>query len=311
MSQLSRIIAGLALVGVFAMAASLCLLSRGGGHIEHPAGPGDLVLRVGHGAIFGPLADSFEAVPSFSLYGYGRVIASASGAATAPRPPLPSLATRRVSEEGIQTILNAARLAGLHGADRRLDTVGVDDAGATIVTVVADGRRHETVAPALGALGVPVEDRENVPLRHRGARRLLLAFISGLSRLDEWLPSGSIGREEPFIPDRFGVFTHPPDPEGLFSEGVVGGGEIDWPLGEPIASFGGPLEGYYEPPFLLVRCGIVEGDDLEAILAAARGASEGTAWLSEGERYTLVLRPLLPDERRPRLGDTPLDCPGP
>jgi hypothetical protein len=42
---------------------------------------------------------------------------------------------------------------------------------------------------------------------------------------------------------------------------------------------------------------VVKGHDLETMLDAAEEANEFTPWLSDGQRYALILRPLLPNER--------------
>jgi len=45
------------------------------------------------------------------------------------------------------------------------------------------------------------------------------------------------------------------------------------------------------------RCGVVTGDDLTSLLAAAaKDANAHTPWTSGGTEYHLILRPLLPDE---------------
>jgi hypothetical protein len=45
-------------------------------------------------------------------------------------------------------------------------------------------------------------------------------------------------------------------------------------------------------------CGVVTGDYLTSLLAAATDANAHTPWTSGGTEYHLILRPLLPDRAR-------------
>jgi hypothetical protein len=66
---------------------------------------------------------------------------------------------------------------------------------------------------------------------------------------------------------------------------------IDWPLTEPLATFGRPV-----PDQPALRCGTVSGDDLHTLRPLFEQSNELTPWRSDGTSYTLILRPLLPDE---------------
>jgi len=46
----------------------------------------------------------------------------------------------------------------------------------------------------------------------------------------------------------------------------------------------------------VTRCGVVAGEDLTTLLAAAGDANALTPWTSGGTQYHLILRPLVPDE---------------
>ena len=65
----------------------------------------------------------------------------------------------------------------------------------------------------------------------------------------------------------------------------------DWPLATPLAAFGAPLVGFAE-----MRCGVVTGNELEALRAALENTNQLTFWRSEGATYQLTPRPLLPHE---------------
>jgi hypothetical protein len=65
----------------------------------------------------------------------------------------------------------------------------------------------------------------------------------------------------------------------------------DWPLDDqPLASFGTADENDF------ARCGVLDGHDATTVLDEARQANQLTPWVSEGKRYLLTFRPLLPDE---------------
>jgi hypothetical protein len=75
-----------------------------------------------------------------------------------------------------------------------------------------------------------------------------------------------------------------PDPE-------IEPGIEAWPLETPLDRFGDPTTTVPEG-----SCGVVDGEDLETLLPLAERATEITLWESEGERYLVAFRPLLPDE---------------
>ena len=66
---------------------------------------------------------------------------------------------------------------------------------------------------------------------------------------------------------------------------------ITWPL-DDLAAAGEPLE---NSP-LGARCLVVEGDDLATIKPLLEGANQLSVFESEGEFYSLIPRPLYPDE---------------
>jgi hypothetical protein len=258
----------------------------GDGGIDHPRGPEDLVLQVHSGGGFVPIHWHLRELPLFSLYGDGRVITQGPQIAIYPPPTLPALVERRISEEGMQAILRAAREAGLHGSDRRYEDLGVTDLPTTTFTIVAGGGTHRTAVYGLGEIpeGVPVGDRE--------ARQTLFEFQSKLVDLESWLPEGSVGPDRPYDYDRLSLFIIPTE------EGRGGGGDDElqpskkeWPLAGPLSALGEPL-----PNTPDVRCGTVEGPDMREVLSAAADANVETIWQSRGEAHLIAFRPLLPGE---------------
>ncbi|MGH2573524.1 MAG: hypothetical protein ACRDGU_08615 [Actinomycetota bacterium] len=276
-----------ALVPLLTVLAGACAglaTGRGADGIDHPTDPGRLVLRVEQGGGFVPVEYALRDVPIFSLYGDGLIVTTGPQIAIYPGPALPNLVATRISDAGIQAILRAARDAGLLGRDRHYDNPGIADAATTTFAVVAEGRRHVVSAYALGVDEPP----GLIPEDEREARRKLSEFQARLSDLRRWLPEGSVGEERPFEFDELRIFVRQgaqaPQDEGLEQP------EMKWPLQDGLAGFG------LEVLDLEFRCGSMEGASLETLLPLVQNANELTPWRDGGELYSLIFRPLLPDE---------------
>jgi hypothetical protein len=101
-----------------------------------------------------------------------------------------------------------------------------------------------------------------------------------------WLPTGSYSDEEVYPPTELRIYT-----SGLRRDPELRQQPVVWPIETPLAAFGAPDANLPD-----LRCGTVTGDDLAAVLPLAEQANELTPWTSDGERFGLVFRPLLPDE---------------
>ncbi len=254
----------------------------GGTGISHPAGPDDLVLRVAYEGGFVPVEYALKRVPGWSLYGDGTVIVEGPTIEIYPAPALPNLIRFRLSEDGVQAVLQAARDAGLMDGDASYDYPCITDVPTTVFTTTADGRTSVVSAYALGDA-----DAGSCPGVDASARAALFAFQGKLGDLASWLPAGSIGAEEPYVADevRIHVFPYTGRPD-LPQE------PIDWPLATGLDAFGDETSNDAG----VSRCGAVSGSDLETLRPLMGGANEITPWVSDGAEHRLVLRPLLPDE---------------
>ncbi|HEV8056927.1 MAG TPA: hypothetical protein VGQ01_00335, partial [Actinomycetota bacterium] len=96
-----------------------------------------------------------------------------------------------------------------------------------------------------------------------------------------------LGTEAPYAPTEMRVYVLPyqEDPE-------LPQDPIAWPLATSLDGFG---EAVKNAPSQ-TRCGVVSGEDLTTLLAAANEANALTPWTSGGTEYHLIFRPLLPDE---------------
>jgi len=250
--------------------------------IEHPSGADELVLRWEYRGGFVPYEYDLRRIPSWSLFGDGTILVVGPMIEIYPPPALPGLVATRVSEDGMQAILQAARDAGLMDGDASYDYPCVADAADTVFTTNAGGTTSVVSAYALFET-----DAGSCPSVDEERRAELAGFQAKLGDLASWLPEGSIGPEEPFDVEELRVYALPyeGDPE-LPQEPVA------WPLPTPLEAFGEVVDGQTEG----MRCGIVAGEDLDELRPVAEGTNELTPWTSEGTQYRLILRPLLPDE---------------
>jgi hypothetical protein len=252
----------------------------GGSAIVHPTGSSDLVLRWEYVGGFVAPETLLGRIPAFSLYGDGRILTEGPQIEIYPGPALPNVLVRTVSEDGIQEILTAARDAGLANGDAFYPYPCIADAPDTRFTVVADGRTSVVTATALGGRAGSCQGTDE------DARARLFQLWTKLGDLAAWLPGGSIGPEEPYVPNAFRIYVRP----YVASEPSLRQQPIRWP--------GSRLSGIGEPVDLVrgVRCGVVVGSKASRIVAAAAAANQLTPWTSAGQDFGVIFRPLLPDE---------------
>jgi hypothetical protein len=253
-----------------------------GGGISHPTGADQLVLRMDVGGGFVAPSYSLRQIPAFSLYGDGSLITEGPQIEIYPGPALPNLLVQTISEDGVQAILAAAKDAGLLGPDHSYDYMTVSDAPTTTFTVNADGSTHVISAYAL-AMGQGNAGPDKAPLD------ALAAFAAKLGDLSSWLPNGAVGDQTQFDPSGLRVYVQDYSQAG---DGALPEATVDWPLAQPLASFGDPLEN-----LVGTSCGAVTGSDFATLYPLVKKANEITPWLSEGTKYLLLFRPLLPGEQ--------------
>jgi hypothetical protein len=247
--------------------------------IEHPMGASDLVIRWETSGGFVNPASLLGRVPSFSLYGDGTLITEGAHTEIYPGAAVPPLIAQDITEGGIQAILATARDAGLLDGDATYPFC-VADVPDTVITVNAGGQTSVVTATALGMGGTGCPDANDE------ARAKLFRFLTRLGDLQSWLPAGSIGEEHPYTATALRIFVRPYQPDPTLTQTAVA-----WPGSQPLSAIDGTVEMAPE-----VSCGVVAGADADAVLEAARSANELTPWTSDGRRYSVVFRPLLPDE---------------
>lgn len=252
--------------------------------IDYPSGAGELVFSIGTEGGFVPVEFNLTRLPELALYGDGRLITQGPQIMIYPGPALPNVLVRKVSPEGVRAIVEEAAAAGLTGGNREFREAAnfVTDMPDTVFTLVTGGSAHRTSIYGFGS----GEELKRIPRSDADSIRALHRLRDRLTGPEASLPEGSIGPEESYVPTQMRIFVgdSAPAEEGLEQPPLA------WPLAQPLAAFGTPVApGNY-------RCGSVSGDDLAKVLESARSANQLTPWESEGRRFGLSFRPLLPDE---------------
>jgi hypothetical protein len=274
----------IALLGVAALATA-CADHPTAPHNDpgsYPHGADQLVLRIDTSGGFVAPQQTLQQMPSFSLYGDGRVITLGVQTEIYPGPALPSLVVTSITPSGVQSILEDALAAGL-GESHSYTTMTVSDMPTTTFTLNVNGETHTTRVYALGAgssgPGMSAEERK--------VRAALERLSSATTDLRRSLPAGSVGPDRRYAPEGLRVFAQPYEHQ---RDPMLHEPEVAWPLSAPLASFGG------ETTTPGIRCGAVTGADARQLLNAAESANQLTPWTSGGEQYSLTLRVLLPNE---------------
>ncbi|WP_019872444.1 hypothetical protein [Salinispora oceanensis] len=221
-------------------------------------------------------------IPAISVYGDGRVISE--GPMTLPWPALPKLQVHSIAPEDVSTLLDSARAAGLDGAVD-FGTPAVADAPTARFTVRGANDTEQIDVPDL-------TDWPGFTADQRAAQTRLRVFVASLTGESGLLAPAKGDSAKPYVPTAVAGIT------SRSAEGSAGRGDSTselvfdinnpWPgptlPGEPLGSGNGP------------GCVTVTGDALQTLIAAAAGETTAMPWTSDGESWTVQLRPLLPNE---------------
>lgn len=248
-----------------------------------PTGPTDVVLRVASCCGFTPIEYHLGNVPTVTVYGDGTVVTT--GPVTEQYPPhaLPNLLTGRLSRDTLASLVTRAERDGLLG-ELDFGEPSIADASTTIVTVITD-RPVTTRVDALDLGGPPDGALPGISASQREARDRVASFVDIVTR------AATKVADQPYDPVSVALFVRPANQGDQRSpdESVVPG-RATWPLGD-LATFGTAADangGY--------SCGVLTGAAATTALAAAEAATTITQWESTGAEYSIVWRPLLPDE---------------
>jgi hypothetical protein len=277
----------ISILGIGLMTAACATAGASGSPGTTPApqynvatGSDQLVLRIATGGGLVPVEYLLTHKPWFALYGDGRIIVQGPVIEIYPAPLLPNLRQMHVTPAEIQKILAAADNAGLLGPDASFNATDIYDAGTTTFNTIVDGKTHTINAYALGI------DAATADATVADARRKLSDFQGRMDALSAFL-GREISDAEAYDAATMRVFAGPTDttdPNGLTRQVVA------WPLNVDPGTAG---EATKAPQ---TRCLVLTGPDLEAFLAIAKTANGLTIWTYGAGRYSVMVRPLYPDE---------------
>jgi hypothetical protein len=241
------------------------------------ADAGGLVVQVAHVGGFVTPQSAATLLPLVSMYADGRVITEGPVAAIYPGPALPNLLVRQIDPAQVEEYAQRALDAGV-GRDADYGMPAVADVPSTRITVVtADGTETTEVYALVDNL-FPEGDDGGLTDRQAAARAPLRDLV------DELVAAGT-GGEQPYEPDAVAAVVG----EYLEQEVQPESEDVAWP-GPPLP--GEPLDGG-----LGLTCVTARGEAADAVVDAAAGANATTPWTdTDGNRWSLVLRPLLPHE---------------
>jgi hypothetical protein len=205
-----------------------------------------------------------------------------------PGPLMPNLIARPISEAGIAAIVAAARAAGL--LDGPTDLTGGSMPGSQTghLLFVIDGVEREVLGDPnrqIVCITTPCEAAPGTPEAFGG-------FWGRLSDPTGWLGS-ELGPESRYEPERLAVLLTEPRLDATIQPSIAA-----WPIDGELLKFGSVFAAPQGTP--PVRCGVIEGDEVAAALAAFRAANQLTRWTDgTGAERGAVVRPVFPGEADP------------
>jgi hypothetical protein len=242
-----------------------------------PADADALVIRVERIGGFVAPDQMLGRLPVVSVYADGRVITEGPQILIYPGPALPNLLVQQLDPATARGLVDKAVEAGVRsGAD--LGRPGVADAPTTRITVAAPGGTRTLDAVALTEAQA---DDPQLTVAQRAARAKLAAFVQELSDLPA---AKGMPEAQPYQPEAVAALARPytKPSDGLPKQP------------DPVAWPGPALPG--EMLSGTTGCVTASGGDAAKVLAAAKAANATTPWTSGGKQWSVVFRPLLPDE---------------
>ncbi len=232
---------------------------------------------VGPGTILGRL-------PVIVVYPDGRVIVQGPQIEIYPGPLMPNLQERTLTPAALARLIELARdrdlLRTIH-----YDFPGIADATDTILTINLDGATYRVSAYALteAAFDLGPGSDDAMP-KGRAALRDFIDVLSGLPASDY------VDAEHSYVAKSIRVYA---GKDVLVSNDdlPIDQPAVAWPL-EDLATAGEAVVNRA----IDVRCQVIIGDDLLTVMPLLQGANSLTAFVSGGEPYGLIVRPMLPGE---------------
>jgi hypothetical protein len=248
--------------------------------IAHPTGADEIVLRLDYEGGFVPPEFLAARVPPFTLYGDGRVVFVQTTAVPPERDIAVGqpLRTALLSEEQLQSLLEfALGDGGLAVARDEYTNPMIADAPMTVFTINADNDSKTVKAMGLGFEQQPSPDSQ------------VLQRLSSLAeRLNNFDQGGSIASDQYEAPAYRGVLTD--------ATGAQGVPVHAWPWDDiAVSDFTFPADANALQQGKLA----LTAEQVAALeVDGYQNGIAGGLWVraDAGKLYSLVVRPLLPDE---------------
>jgi hypothetical protein len=248
------------------------------------AAASELVLRVEYVGGFMTPETQAGRLPLVSAYTDGRVILEGPMAAIHPPFAWPNVQVLDVGPERIQELADRALAAGV-AETGDLGMPPLADVPSTRFTLVtADGTHVRDVYGLTQTTGMPDTGLTDA---QEAARQALLGLFTELTDLsvaeasqdvpESWTPAAGAAVVRPWTASEEDIAQGMTPPK------------MPWP--------GPALPGEQLGPLPDLGCVVATGDQATAVIAAAGDANALTPWVSpDGTRWSVVFRPLLPDE---------------
>jgi hypothetical protein len=252
------------------------------GAIEHKSGATDVILRMEQGGGFVPIDFLATQAPAFTLYGNG-VIVFQRKVETFPEADASGVThgipwrTAKLDEAQIQELLEFATVQGALGTARDVYMGNIADAPSTIFTLNAGGVSKVVTINGLSELPEPGPD---------GLARA--AFLKLANRLNDFDRGGSIDSD----------VYHAAAYRGVLMERDANGPEPNawpWPAIK-LTDFVDPnaVQGGIRLPHRTMTPDEVDALGIKDVVGGLQGV---VLKAPDGKTYSLILRPLLADEK--------------
>lgn len=276
---------------IVAVLAAACVGSAGAGVPSGSPSPksvdkDQVVFRVSWDGGFVMPETILGRLPIIVVYADGRVVTQGPQIMIYPGPLMPNLVERTLSADALQRLIDRARSSDL------LKTIhyefpGIADAADTVLEINVDGKSYRVSAYALADAGVdiaPGDALDQAAIDGRAALRDFIDTLTGLPAAD------FVDEEHPYATTSLRLFG---GKAVIVPNSELPGEQpaIDWPL-DDLATAGDPVTG----GGVDLRCQVIDGDDLAKVLPLLNDANALSTFRSEGQLYSLIVRPLLPGE---------------
>jgi hypothetical protein len=257
-----------------------------------------LLLRI---ETFSPMlpAQNLIAVPEFSLFDDGSIYALGPQLAIFPPPALPNLTLTRITPEAAQSLVAAARSAGLDESRRIASSLVLADAPTTYISFF-DG--EEIIVSSAAGLLILTErpyDWDETTWEHFLELRSIVSLLIGWTGTVD--ASSIVVPERSVDPDRMQIVVYRSTNSFALVSDIpnIEQPPLVWPLTLPLTVIAGPFEDSEGLP--KSACTELSGDDLASVIAVAQTGDMHSPWTDpaaddDDALYGVLMKPLLPDQ---------------